>query len=146
MARVTVTVDDNTDEYLSALMDSVENATNKMGQDLQQMAKGAAPEKTGNLVANITLSNSASAGAYQADIESTAVDPNTGNDYVNRMHNGTYRLGAISRTKAGGRSRITGINKKVGRMYLEGSGDLVVRGYHDYMEQQVSRVNMKYGV
>lgn len=144
MANVHVVVVDNTAAYLTALQTEIRNATDDMGNDLQSVARQAAPEKTGNLVKHITVKSSASSGAYQVDLESTAIDPNTGNDYVDRMHNGKYRLGAKSKAKGTASSRIGNFRKRVGPNYLQGSGELAKAGYQTYMEKRVSTVNGKF--
>lgn len=145
MAKIIVHVTDNSEAYMRALLTEVSNAIDDMGNDLQAVARQAAPEKTGNLVKNITVKSSASSGAYQVDLESTAVDPDTGNDYVDRMHNGSYRLGPKSRSKGIASSRIGNFRKKVGPNYLQGSGELAKAGYQSYMEKRINAVNMKYG-
>lgn len=145
MAKIVVEVDDRTPEYLRSLLGDIKNTTDELGKDLQTTAQGAAPEKTGNLVSNIRLNSSESSGAYQADIESTAVDPRTGNDYVNWMHNGNYNLGSRSKGKGKASSPLGGFNKKVGREYLQGSGALAKEGYKSHMEKRINSVNMRYG-
>ncbi|MDT2783145.1 hypothetical protein P7G87_00390 [Enterococcus asini] len=144
MANVHVTVVDNSEAYLTALRTEIANAADDLGNDLQAVARGAAPEKTGNLVKSITVKSSKSAGAYQVDLESTAIDPDTGNDYVDRMHNGSYHLGAKSRAKGSASSRIGNFRKRVGPNYLQGSGELAKVGYQSYMEKQISAVNERF--
>lgn len=144
MANIHVTVIDNTSAYMTALNTEIANTIDDMGNDLQAVARAAAPEKTGNLVKSITVNSSKSTGAYQVELESTAVDPDTGNDYVDRMHNGSYRLGPKSRSKPTASSRIGGFRKRVGPNYLQGSGELAKAGYQSYMEKQISAVNERF--
>lgn len=145
MAKIVVEVEDRTPEYLKSVETEIQTTTDELGKDLQTTAQQAAPEKTGNLASNITVSSSGTSGAYQADIESTAVDPRTGNDYVNWMHNGNYNLGSRSKGKGKASSPLGGFNKKVGREYLQGSGALAKEGYKSHMEKRINSVNMRYG-
>ncbi|MBO6417332.1 hypothetical protein [Enterococcus gallinarum] len=144
MAVYEVKVEDHSAVYLAELSAEIRNASDDLGYDLQSVARQAAPEKTGNLVKHILVKSSAANGAYQVDLESTAVDPTTGNDYVDWMHNGSYRLGKKSKSKGMASSRIGKFRKRVGTNYLAGSGELAIAGYQSYMEKRISAVNSKY--
>lgn len=133
---------DNSKQYLAEMNNALESAVADLGNDLQGVAKQAAPEKTGNLVRNITVKFSNMSGAYQADLESTAVDGK--HDYVDWMHNGRYNLGAKSKTKSPGQSRIGNFRKNVGRQYLIGSGEKASKGYREYVSKKVDSVNSRY--
>lgn len=145
MANITIEVRDNSAAYLKAVEAAIGNGVADLGFDLQSVARQAAPEKTGYLVGHITVRNSSSTGAYQADLTSVAVDPRTGNDYVDWMHNGRYTLGSKSRAKGMASSKIGKFRKRVGPNYLQGSGELAKVGYTSYMETVVTKVNMQYG-
>jgi len=145
MANINIEVKDYSAEYLKEMESTVRKGVVDIGNDVQSVARQAAPEKTQNLLRHITVSTSFSSGAYQAEIESTAVDPVTGHDYVDWMHNGRYRLGPTSRAKGMASSRIGNFRKRVGRNYLQGIGDIGKKGYQNYMETQVSDLNSKYG-
>lgn len=144
MAVISIEVKDNSQAYMREVESIVNKTVVDEGNDLQGVAKQAAPEKTGNLVSHITVRHSAASGAYQSDIESTAIDPVSGNDYVDRMHNGKYNLGKKSKSKQQASSRIGNFRKNVGRQYLQGSGEKAKKGYAEYMMKQVDKVNKKY--
>lgn len=144
MARIFIEVEDYTKEYMDALDKTVQQAIAILGTDLQSTAQQAAPEKTTNLRNSITVQHSMADGAYQADLESTAVDPETGRDYVDWMHNGKYRLGAISRKKSPAQSKIGKFRKNVGRQYLQGSGAKAKAGYSEYMMKQIDNLNSRF--
>lgn len=139
--KVHVTTEDRTRDYMQYISKAAERAVVDMGNDLQGVAKQAAPEKTGNLVGHITVNHSMSSGAYQADLESTAIDPETGRDYVDWMHNGKYKLGVKSRAKPRASSKLGNFKKNVGRQYLQGSGSSAKKGYAEYLMKQIDRIN-----
>lgn len=144
MARIIVEVDNHIEPYLTELYYVVKESISEMGSDLQTVAKAAAPEKTGHLVSNITLNYSMGNGAYQADLESTAIDSGGVHDYVDWMHNGKYRLGPLSKTKPMAASKIGNFRKAVGRQYLQGSGTKAKKGYAEYLMKQVDSLNRKW--
>lgn len=144
MAVYEVKVEDHSAAYLAEVSAEIRKAVDDLGYDLQSVARQAAPEKTGNLVKHILVKSSAADGAYQAELGSTAVDPITGNDYVDWMHNGKYRLGRKSKAKGMASSRIGKFRKRVGPNYIAGSGELAISGYQSYMEKRISAVNNKY--
>lgn len=145
MAVVHIEVKDYTPQYLNEIKRTVGKATEALGKDLESTAKAAAPEKTGNLMDNIVLSYSQSSGAYQADVESTAVDPVDG-EYANWMHSGkpSYKLGKVSAAKGMASSKLGGIRKRVGPGYLQGTGTAAKKGYQAYMIREVDLVNRRY--
>lgn len=144
MALVHVTTVDNTPEYQAELKKTLQNAMDDLGNDLQSVARGAAPEDTGNLVKNIVINSGYSGGAYQVELESNAIAPEDGFNYAAAMHNGKYNLGAKSRVKGTASSRIGNFRKRVGPNYLQGSGELAKAGYQAYVSQKVSVLNGKY--
>lgn len=133
---------DHSQEYLAQLNTLMSDGMQALGTDLQRMAQGAAPEKTGHLVDHIVMKSSMAHGAYQAELESTASEGN--HDYVVWMHNGEYRLGKYSRMKAGGVSAIAGVRRDVGPGYLISAGEDAQAGYQKYLMQQVDGLNSRW--
>lgn len=142
--KMTVETKDNSKEYLNEVGNTVENAITDLGYDLQGVAKGAAPEKSGNLVGHINVKFSGSAGAYQADLDSTAMRKNY--NYAIKMHEGRYNLGKKSKSKPAAQSKLGNFTKDVGRQYLIGSGEKASKGYRQYLMNKVNDVNKKYSV
>lgn len=142
MARIIVEVENYIEPYLEQMYATVHNTVKELGADLNTVAKAAAPEKTSNLVNNITVNYSMGNGAYQADLESTAVDG--AHDYVDWMHNGKYRLGPKSKTKPVAASKLGNFRKAVGREYLQGSGGKAKKGYGEYLMKQVDSLNKRW--
>lgn len=140
--RISVQSKDNTKQYTTDLHNAVQDAITDLGNDLQGVAKQAAPEKDGNLVGNITVKFSNSGGAYQADLESTAMRKSY--NYAVKIHDGKYKLGEKSKSKPQAQSKLGNINKNVGRQYLIGSGEKASKGYREYLMKQVDAVNKKY--
>lgn len=144
MAKVEVHVEHHIEPYMTELYYITKQSIKDMGEDLNTVAKAAAPEKTSHLVNHITVNYSMADGAYQADLESTAIDEGGVHDYVDWMHNGKYRLGPKSKTKPMAASKIGNFRKAVGRQYLQGSGTKAKKGYTEYLMKQVDELNRKW--
>ena len=142
--RIEIEKKDRSAEFQNEMEKAMSDGMRVIGVDLQRFAQAAAPEKTGNLKDNITVKYSSSSGAYQDDFTSTAVDPKSGHDYVNWMHNGKYRLGAISAAKGSASSRIANVSRKVGNGYLVDAGTSAKSGYTEYLTNQMAEVSKRY--
>lgn len=137
-----VEFEDHGKEYLQAADEVVSLAIDKLGEDLQQTAKAAAPQKTGHLVDHIVMKANNSSGAYQAEVSSTASEPN--HDYVEWMHSGPYKLGDLSRSKPTASSRLGNYSRAVGPGYLISVGEGSQGGYQDYIMKQVEDLNSRW--
>lgn len=137
-----VDFEDNSKEYLSAVNNALSTTISKLGADLQQTAKAAAPQKTGHLVNHIVMKANMSSGAYQAEVSSTASEPN--HDYVEWMHKGPYNLGELSRSKPTASSKLGNYSRTVGPGYLISVGEGSQAGYQEFIMKQVESINSKW--
>lgn len=120
------------------LMDAGVAITN----DMQYVARGAAPFDTGQLEGNISATMKQGANNFRGEIGVSSF--NRGFDYGALRHDYPFNLGAGSLSKGGVTSPITGNSFSVGYAFASGTAEGNADGYFDYIEKRLTELFAQY--